>query len=281
MTGRRRAALAAAAAVALLSSCTPATPAALPDGVTVELVQLRSDLSVGRMQLHVRNASAGPVELLSARLAVPAFREEAVWKRAPATVAPGAALNLPVTIPEVSCDAAAGEPVLTGEVRWDGEALPFRVRPEDPLGAVGSIVAAACAAESTEAAVAIEATGVAVEGTGPASVAVLTVGLRPTGSGRVRLVEVRPTVLLRAEEGDGGWPLDVAVQEETPPSALTLPMEPARCDAHALADDKVGTRFPVVVELEDGTIGRFPLPLAAGVKDALLRFVAARCGLSG
>jgi hypothetical protein len=250
--------------------------------VIVELVQLRSDLSVGRLQLHVENASPEPLELLSARLAAPGFEEDAVWQRAPATVPSGGALNLPLPIPPVDCDADSGPLTVAGTAEREGATVAFEVEPADPLGTLARILATACAAERTADAVRIEATEVAVEGTGDTSVAVVTLDLRPTGGGGgVHLVEVRPTVLLRAEEGDDGWPLDVVVDSNSAPQQLALRMEPARCDAHALADDKVGTLFPVVVELQGGGKARFPLPLAAGVKDALLRFVAAHCGLNG
>jgi hypothetical protein len=58
-----------------------------------------------------------------------------------------------------------------------------------------------------------------------------------------------------------------------------LRLRPNRCDAHALADDKQGTYFPVDVVLPDGRSGRYRLGVDPQTRAQLYRFYARECGL--
>jgi len=59
-------------------------------------------------------------------------------------------------------------------------------------------------------------------------------------------------------------------------SAVTLTLVPARCDPHAVAEDKRGTVFPLRVSV-DGTSGTVYVAADAEVKAALYDFVRAAC----
>ena len=62
---------------------------------------------------------------------------------------------------------------------------------------------------------------------------------------------------------------------------IKLAVRPARCDAHALADDKRGTILPFAVATGDGREGRLELPAGDALKADLYAYYAERCGLAG
>jgi hypothetical protein len=62
---------------------------------------------------------------------------------------------------------------------------------------------------------------------------------------------------------------------------VPLTVAPARCDPHAIAEDKQGTRFPVTVRL-DGGIGAAATVIVAvddGTRAALYDAIRRACGL--
>ncbi len=54
---------------------------------------------------------------------------------------------------------------------------------------------------------------------------------------------------------------------------------PNRCDAHALAEDKVGTRMPLYVTAPDGSTGRFVLAATDELRMQMYAFYSSYCGL--
>ena len=59
---------------------------------------------------------------------------------------------------------------------------------------------------------------------------------------------VGETTLL-AEAPQAPWPHSVALRAGGPPVELRLGIRPARCDPHAVAEDKVGTLLPLRVSV--------------------------------
>ena len=94
----------------------------------------------------------------------------------------------------------------------------------------------------------------------------------------MRIDRVYGTTLLNAEDGID-WTLGVDVAAGDPPLVLSLPVRPARCDAHAIADDKRGTILPFDIATGDGRAGRLDVPSAPGLKAELYAYYAERCGL--
>jgi hypothetical protein len=76
--------------------------------------------------------------------------------------------------------------------------------------------------------------------------------------------------------------VDVAVAGDAPPSVLTLSLVPSRCDPHAVAEDKLGTVFPlevsVTAEAGDVRIGVLSVTASDDVRAALYDFVDRSCG---
>ncbi|WP_251856689.1 hypothetical protein [Herbiconiux sp. L3-i23] len=240
------------------------------------MIQLRGDISVGRIQLRLVNEADSTIEVTSARLVSPLLGGEVRWTKAPARIAAGATVDLPFLLPVLDCieDAEPLSAVLqTGTEGGDPRA--FTVIPDDPLGALARLEGETCLKQRVAETVEMTGSSVEVTGSGSDAVARLTVSVRPTGGGAaVVLDSIRSTVLLTPRGGEQ-WPLGLVIDASSEEQEVVLDIVPRRCDAHALGEDKVGTVFPVVV---DGD-GSFPLPLADGVKNQLLDFVSLHCGL--
>jgi hypothetical protein len=115
---------------------------------------------------------------------------------------------------------------------------------------------------------------------GPAD---LLIAVDPTGAeGTVVIDAVRSTTLLNPAGPDGTGAgelrLGIALGADGPKD-LHIPIVPNRCDAHALAEDKVGTRIPLYVTAPDGTAGRLVLDAGDGLRAQMYAFYSAFCEL--
>ncbi|MFG6403990.1 hypothetical protein [Microbacterium sp. P04] len=259
-----------------LVGCAASAPGVVPDGLTAELVQLRGDLSVDRVQVHLENDSDEPVTVTGLTLSSPAFTAVAQWDGESTVLQPGRAVNLPVFLPPLSCAASAE--VTMAATFDDGAGARAASTPlVDELGALPRLVEAECARERTEAVARVTAVAAATHADGTARV---SLEIEPVADavGTVRLVGVRGTPLLRFP-GTEQWPLGLTLDGSSTPRVVEVPVEPRRCDPHAIAEDKVGTRLTLVVEI-DGEELAFPLPRTEGLADTLLTYVAASCGLT-
>jgi len=94
-------------------------------------------------------------------------------------------------------------------------------------------------------------------------------------AGAVTLAGVRDTNLLDVDDGALGRILPVRAEAGT--RRLAVPLVPARCDPHAVQEDKRGTVFAVDVEL-DGEPGSFDLAAEPDLRARMLSWVADWCG---
>ncbi len=69
--------------------------------------------------------------------------------------------------------------------------------------------------------------------------------------------------------------LELSVGDSPRPSS-TFPIRPGRCDPHAIAEDKVGTLFPIAVTV-GGRTGTFRLPSTDEFRAQVYTFVQAYC----
>ncbi|MFT4123463.1 MAG: hypothetical protein QM635_06495 [Microbacteriaceae bacterium] len=271
-----------AVAVLALGGCVTPASAQLPDSVSVNLKQYRSDIAAGRLEIQVINGSDDPLTITAASVTSPRFASTAVWPKDSTTVPAGTTRDLPVTIPDIVCDAQAAERVQLSFTLADGTSGTAELTPTDTHGDVDRVSETACFERSVESIAVLEGTRLVVSGSGTSSTAVLEVDVTPSGSSdSVVLNTIGETVLLASASEQDGWPLALTVNGTDAASQLELDLLPQRCDAHVIAEDKAGTRLPVTATLSDGTSDSFALPLADGLREQLLDFVAARCGLVG
>lgn len=285
------AAAAAVAATVLLCGCAtpapePSSPPAAPT-VLLEVLQLRGDVADGHVELRVTNGGDAPLEVeraeyRSSRWSAPMVHDE------PATIPAGARRNLRLQLPEPTCDA--GPMAQLAVLELAGGARIEQV-PTDPLGQLEGLDDAACALRAfAERAGVVRwlAPSIPADGAGPAA---LRLEVAPRGGdggadGDVlgRLDAVQQTPLLVPVDGDGrrldALPLGLDVVADAPPSVVEVPLEPGRCDPHAIAEDKQGTILRIVAEL-DGVRTDLLLPSPEAQRDALLTWAVERCAAVG
>ncbi|MCR2762977.1 hypothetical protein NQ152_05580 [Microbacterium sp. zg.B48] len=281
-------AAASAAALILLAGCsataTPeaSAPAGLPAGVTVQLVQLRSDVAARQAQVEVHNGTdhdltIGAVAVRDPRFAAPAGR---VLERE-SLVRAGGTVDIRVQLPAMDCGVSDSG---AGSVRVDYTAGAGDVRAEvpidDPLDFLGPLHERECRAEAVTDAAALSLASFTPSPAGEAADLVLEV--KPTGRGAVRIVGIQTTNLLTFAAGPGStadtFPLGVAVTAtDAAPLEVHVPLLPLRCDPHAVQEDKRGTIFTVEVEL-DGADGQIELAASEDMRGAILTWVADWCG---
>lgn len=245
---------------------------ALPAGVEVTIDQARSDLATRRVQVRVANGGDEPLTVRRATLVVPGWPAGARYE-GPATVVPGGAVSLMVDAPRVperagvACGGTTGARVRLVLQDADGGTSGVSVAARDRYGAVARLLARDCADVLVTTHVgAPRRDGDAI---------VLPLGLT-AGEEPVALGTVAGTVLLALAPGEDGR-LD---RRLLPGERWTreVRLVPARCDAHVVAEDKVGTLLPLRVEGPDGAASTLVRPSAAQ-QGRLLALVARLCAI--
>lgn len=279
--------------IAMLAGCTPLDDAApkpepsdAPSSIsevsaTAELYRTRSDPARGGMQLSVSNAGMTPLTVVHAVIDSPALATPIERDRT--TVIPaGATRDLAFLLPAPACASAPALPdaVLTIALA-SGETDEVRLRTTDRLGQWVDWHERACFSESAAAQVELvvrRAPALDDPGTG-------TIGSELVATGRgsgVRLLSVDDTVLFALLDAPGAstrlptLALDRAVPAgET--AVVPIYLAAARCDPHAVAEDKQGTLFTVHLEL-DGTSGTTTVVADDATRAALYDAIAETCG---
>lgn len=295
MARRVRAVLAVAAVTTSMVGCSPTAPPALGPSdaaataaelaVAAEVYRTRIDPSRGAIQLAVRNESEAPLTILVAALESPALTTPISRERT-TVIGPGLTRDLPLTLSPAACPANTTEPpeaVLT-VVLADGSTTQLRVPTTDRLGQWTAWVAAECFAAAVA-----ERSTLDVEHD-PDRDDGLLIGLRLTVDRRdpgLELLSVSDTVLFGlVRPDDGARSTSVSLAAGDGPAAgagtgavsIPLLLTPARCDSHALADDKQGTLFVVEVVL-DGTPGTITIVANDTTRAALYDAYTRACGL--
>lgn len=276
--------VAVAAALATLSGCAPTASSEPPDGVRVSVYQPRPDVPKNRMAIQVHNDGDVPLTVTSAELRSSFFTDDMVWgPDRTATVPPGYAVDLRVDLP-TEADCSGVEPQLTATFGWKigDETGTASVEPDDPFHLMDLLHDAACLIVNVNEVATLTAVSLDVPAQLPAP-AELVIDVEPTGAdGTVTLDSIHSTTLLNPAGPDGiGVPeveLGIAIDKDGP-DEVRIPIVPNRCDAHALAEDKIGTRMPLYVTAPDGSSGRFVLAASDELRTQMYAFYSAFCGL--
>lgn len=240
-----------------LGGCAPAVDEELPPGVDISVHQNRPDTEDRRLQVRITNGTETPFTVTSLAFSSPDFAEPAAYPKAPSTVRPGGVLDLPVALPDAVCGAADGDP--TVELRFEhgpGHPGTATVVPDDRLQQLDDINERDCLGSAIAAVATIsEPDEISIEPVAGRLVAFVDLAIAPTGaSGSFIIHSVDDTVLFGLFDPDSptpatSLPLELTVDADDPPTTLTIPLVPGRCDAHATAEDKRGTLLPLRVEV--------------------------------
>ena len=282
--------IATAAAVAVFAAtmiiCCQATSSLIesPQGVEVSIFQPRSDISMNRLAIKFVNDGNEQLTISAATLTSNLFANDFVWKaNRDATVSPGFAIDLRVDIPPVvSCD----ESKTATEVRFDwtvGQVSGTSViTPDDTFNILDSLHDNGCfvAAMNTVGAISAVSLTPPSQKLAPAT---LLISIVPTGEeGTLTINSIGSTTLLSPADSNGirSAQLDLGVVIGAKgPFKINVPIVPNRCDAHGIAEDKIGTRMPLFVTLADGTKGRYVLPASNQLRAQMYIFYTSYCGL--
>ncbi|GAA2028156.1 hypothetical protein GCM10009819_09620 [Agromyces tropicus] len=283
---RRVAALLALALAAPLAACTTSTgdagaePGPLPDGLGVSVQQGRLDVPQGRLVLHFEN-TGDPLTVTSLVVHSPAL-EPGMERDDPFELGRDDAIDIRLDLPGSICD---GDPADIGvdvaATTEDGTALAGTLQPDDPFDTMARIADTDCLAESVAGVATIALPErLRTTGSGADRRAWIDVRVEPvaSGDGTLRIDGVSATTLIGNEDGQD-WPLSIEVGAGDEPVEVALAVRPARCDAHALADDKRGTILPFTVATGDGRSGRLELASGPELKADLYAYYAERCEL--
>ncbi len=249
----------AVAAAVLLAVAACANPS--PD-VTVSVYQTRSDMPLDKIEIQVQNLTSEPLTVERALLRSDRFVTEASWTES-VDIPAGAAVDLKVQMPTASCLPDPQDQVVVTVRTADGT-QDLTLVPEDRLGQLDKYSVAQCFERDVESTATLNVRGLRDNR--------LQVFLDPGQAqidtmGTTILFQPRNPGALRARPGGEGGMRQVVLR-------------PNRCDAHALAEDKQGTYFPVSVTLPDGRSGDITMTVDRQTRVALYRLFAKECGLS-
>lgn len=286
---RIAAAAAALAVLVSLAACAPAPEpgatgdSALPDGVSVELQQLRSDVAARQAEVLVTNGTDETLVIGEVAVADPRFSDAATRVAArDSTIPPGRSVGIRVQLPPVACDDIPADPAATVEFAYTlGDAGGRASAPiDDPLDFVAPLHERECRVVLLSAAADVAFTS--FEPSPPGDPAVLELTVTPTGAGGAAIGAIQTTNLLTfaAPGGDPGdsYPIEADLAAgATEPVVARLPLVPVRCDPHAVQEDKRGTIFDLEVEI-GGEVGEIELAASEEMRGDMLTWVAEWCG---
>ncbi|WP_375383887.1 hypothetical protein [uncultured Microbacterium sp.] len=250
-----------------------------PTGVTVSIVQDRLYIAKGEASIVIENAGSDAISLTNASYSTPSLSGAVAWS-GELTIPAGSHRSVTFPIPSTDCagDAAATGTAQIGFATADG-AASAEYPVADPYGFLGRHQAAECFAQQLDATASVHITDVTTRTTDAGLIAVLTVTATVQGEEAIRLDSVKSTTLL--QPAGGGWTWEPATTVE-PGRTATVLLEavPARCDLHAIAEDKVGTRFDTTAEIlgDPAVTGTLTLVATDAQRGALFDYVVAACG---
>ncbi|MFC9352808.1 hypothetical protein [Arthrobacter sp. NPDC057013] len=259
--------------------------------------QSRDQYGKEAIQLLLTNVSGASVTVAGAELTSPLFQGDIVWEPAGGLeLPPDQPKSLPARLPAPVCgrgqrgtqqptapQSTAQQPVATVRYSEPGRAGLQEVAhvADDPFGVLERNNQELCLAAEA-AAVADIALDRRLEVAPDSRTAVVRLVITPkaTGgagpdAGPMTIAGIGGTTLI-AEPAEQPWPRNVRVAQGTPRSELRLRIRPARCDPHAIAEDKVGTLLPLHVSV-GGREGQLKIAAGTALRGQIYDFVTAAC----
>lgn len=260
-----------------LAACAPQAPAdTLPAGVEVGLFQLRSDVAERGAQVRVENGSDGDLVVTSVTFDDDWFSGTTVRDRT-STIPAGRTVDLRIALPASACDDEPDAEARTSRVTLELEGgATATVEVADPLGFTTLIHEKECLRHDLAKVATLEWSSFTPSAAPMPAALELTI-TPAGGSGGAEVVEVQTTNLLTFPDDATAHPLALAVTGTDAATAVTVPIVPLRCDAHAVMEDKRGTVFNVAVRIAEVS-GVVEVAASEAMRGEILRWVADWCG---
>ncbi|UZX05232.1 hypothetical protein F8G81_00785 [Arthrobacter sp. CDRTa11] len=255
--------------------------------------QFRDNYSKRIIEIQLTNNTADPVTVMDAELDSALFSSGISWH----TPADGTVLppkqpkSLPAQLPEPKCTETIGG---TGKGSSSADVRPtvrVSTRPdshgsgpltaEDPFGVLARNNSEMCLDKAVREIAAIQPSPeLTVSGDGATAVVHVLIVPGPAVGGQQMLTidRIDGTTLI-AEDAAQPWPRSVQVSAGGPPVELRLAIRPARCDPHAVAEDKIGTLLPFRVTA-GGRNGVLKIDTGDVLRHRIYEFVTAACATS-
>lgn len=296
-----------AAVVLSLASCStgqdsrsggPSGPAAVtpaagtpPAGVTAVINQLRDNYSEQVIAVQLTNTTPRPLTVLGAGVASPLYSGTAEWQPGAGgtELPPGQTKILLARLPAPVCASRPAAEVQGAQVQLRlagsaGTGQDTAVPAADPFAVLERNNQEMCLAQAVAAVAGLRLEpDLAVTPDGQSAVLTLAVTPRetpgaadPAEAGTLTIHEIYGTTLLE-EDSVAAWPRGSQVQAGGPGQVFRLGIRPARCDPHAVADDKVGTLLPLKVSA-GGREGILKIAAGAPLRGLIYDFMTAACG---
>ncbi|WP_432394885.1 hypothetical protein ACRQ5B_14140 [Pseudarthrobacter sp. L19] len=274
-----------------------------PVPVTAAMNQFRDNYSKQIVEIQLTNTTSATLTVEAADVTTALFAAAIGWTTpgGGTELPPGQAKSLPAPLPAAACPAA-GEASgtsgtdATGLVSGSGaKAGDATLRLRDASGAVSQVTVAvtdpfgALTRNNDERCVAQAANAVAgfrfapdLRRTADGRAAVVDLVITPRHAGdttakqTLSLDGVGGTTLL-AEDAAAPWPHGLEIAADQPERVVPLGLRPARCDPHAVAEDKVGTLIPLHVTV-GGRPGTLKVDVGPELRGRIYDFVTAACG---
>lgn len=256
-----------------------------PPPTTPVVSTLSAELSASRLfagnrtvLLKVSNPTPAAVEISGARLSTDLYAGPQQWIPArpePVRLRSGGTVSLPIPLADPVCppDGAHAAELSGPLASVDLPSGTVELETSDPRGDFPALHHQDCVQQGMDA-VARLRTAPQLEVAPDGRAAVVRVLIDPGGTGSLVLHRIDATPLLAS--GGPPWPSEVTVRGTDPPRELALTIVPQRCDAHALAEDKLGTHLPLTLTV-GGYSGQVRLAPPAEFTAAVYRFVQQAC----
>jgi hypothetical protein len=271
----------------------PAPETSTPGPVTAQINQFRDNYSKHIIEIQLTNTTGATVTVLAARLTSPLFAAGVSWASpgGGTELPPGQAKSLPAALPTASCANTAGATAASGEPEAGPTAAvevrlapgaggaPVTVPAADPFGVLPRNNAELCVAQSVARIADLRfRPGLDVSADGRTAFLDLIITPRNPAepAGDLTIDSVGGTPLLE-EDPAAAWPHGLRIDATGPEREVRLGIRPARCDAHAVADDKVGTLIPLRVTVA-GREGELKVDAGAQLRGTIYTFVTSACG---
>lgn len=248
----------------------------------VDINQSRDQYGKQAILIQLTNTSGSPVTVSGVDLRSGLFQQDITWRpeNGPLELPPNQPKSLPASLPEPRCGSQAGDPPVTtiGYAGGTDQQRHISTGANDPFGVLQRNSDELCLAKYVEAVAAIALDpelDVAPDG----RTAVVRLVVTPTKNAshnQTLVIESIGGTTLLAEQPSDPWPRDVIITAAADARVLSLRVRPARCDPHAVAEDKVGTLVPLNVAIGNRQ-GALKVPAPADLRGRIHDFVTAAC----